>query len=81
MFAKLGKNSENWNEEAVVKKLKECKVMVSPGKQFGGAENEEGWVRITIAVPEKEFKEGIKRIRICFGEILSQQNKVSRDSL
>ncbi|THV46835.1 hypothetical protein BGAL_0357g00010 [Botrytis galanthina] len=81
VFAKLAKNSEKWNEEAVVKKLRECKVMVSPGKQFGGAENEKGWVRITIAVPEEEFKEGIKRIRICVDEILSQQNKVSRDSL
>ncbi|TGO47608.1 hypothetical protein BCON_0270g00050 [Botryotinia convoluta] len=81
VFAKLAKDSETWNEEAVVKKLKEYKVMVSPGKQFGGAENEKGWARITIAVPEEDFKEGIKRIRTCFVEILSQQNKISWDSL
>ncbi|TGO08971.1 hypothetical protein BTUL_0184g00180 [Botrytis tulipae] len=75
VFAKLSIDSETRKEEAVVKKSKEFKVMVSPGKQFGGAENEKGWARITIAVPEEEFKEGIKRIWICFGEILSQQNK------
>ncbi|TGO49593.1 hypothetical protein BOTNAR_0426g00090 [Botryotinia narcissicola] len=75
VFVKLAKDSETRKVEAVVKKFKEFKVMVSPGNQFGCSENEKGWARITNAVPEEEFKEGIMRIWICFGEILSQQNK------
>ncbi|TGO27191.1 hypothetical protein BPAE_0046g00540 [Botrytis paeoniae] len=81
VFAKLAKDVETWNEEAIVKKLKEHKVIVSPGKQFDGAKSQKGWTRITIAVPEEDFDEGIKRIRTCFVEILSQQNKISWDSI
>lgn len=40
-------------------------MIVNPGKQFGGAENEKGWARITVAVPEEDFKEGTERIRTC----------------
>ncbi|TGO86825.1 hypothetical protein BPOR_0273g00040 [Botrytis porri] len=71
VFTKLAKDTETWNEEAIVKILQEHKVIVSPRKQFGGAKDEKGWARITIAVPEEDFKEGVKRIRAYFVENLS----------
>ncbi|KAI9640542.1 hypothetical protein NHQ30_010840 [Ciborinia camelliae] len=67
VFAKLVKDAKSWeDEEALVEGLKRHKVLVSAGKGFSGAEEEKGWVRITLAVPWEQFSEGVKRIEDFF---------------
>ncbi|KAF7925952.1 hypothetical protein EAE99_005987 [Botrytis elliptica] len=69
VFAKFVKNAKSWEDEAaLVQGLKEHKVIVSAGKGFAGADEEKGWVRITLAVPWEQFSEGIKRIENFFLE-------------
>lgn len=69
VFAKFVKGAKSWEDEAtVVQGLKQYKVIVSAGSGFGGAEEEKGWVRITLAVPWEQFCEGVKRIENFFLE-------------
>ncbi|KAF5870194.1 putative 1-aminocyclopropane-1-carboxylate synthase protein [Botrytis fragariae] len=67
VFAKFINNTRSWkNEATLVQGLKQYKVIVSAGKGFGGAEEEKGWVRITLAVPWEQFREGVRRIENFF---------------
>ncbi|TEY61173.1 hypothetical protein BOTCAL_0173g00060 [Botryotinia calthae] len=69
VFAKFVKDAKSWEDEAtLVQGLKQYKVIVSAVREFGGAEEEKGWVRITLAVPWEQFCEGVKMIENFFLE-------------
>lgn len=66
VFARLAKGCRSWEEEAMIgERLKENGVLVSPGRTYHGLEEEKGWMRITLAVPEDTLREGLERVQRC----------------
>ncbi|KAF2276638.1 1-aminocyclopropane-1-carboxylate synthase [Westerdykella ornata] len=67
VFAKIAPNAETWEDEsAVIAKLKDVGVHVSPGKAYHGPENEKGWARIGFAVKPQDLDEAIRRMEPVF---------------
>ena len=79
VFAKLIENAHDWEEEtAVIRALASTGVVVSPGRRFDGGEHENGWVRMTFAVPRETLLEGFRRIEPCIA-LLAQNAGLSSD--
>lgn len=75
VFAKLGRDSTTWDEEALLVKLcKEAGVVVSAGRTYHGIESEKGWVRLTFAVEPEALREGLTRLSKALGALAPTRN-------
>ena len=67
LFAKVAKDAKTWEDEAaMVKKLRELGVLVTPGRLFHGGEAEKRWARVTFSVPEDLLKDALRRTERLF---------------
>jgi aspartate/methionine/tyrosine aminotransferase len=51
----------------VIEKGREKGVIVGRGTEFNGVEGENGWIKITFALPEEILKEGMERLKAALG--------------
>lgn len=67
VLANLTPNAQSWEEEAaMVQKLKNIGIWVSPGRSHHMPEQAKGWARITFALEAKEIERALSRMRGLF---------------
>lgn len=67
ILANIAPHAQSWeNEKAMIARLKDAGVLVSPGRSYHMPESAKGWARITFALPPAIVEEGLKRIEKVF---------------